>query len=263
MEKQEVEFKIGNFSEKTDMRKIYRAIAQAPEMEYEKCPVLLVDVEMSSFLDYIEFKSKDGLCRVILTRSGLQDDDVVKIVTGRDKSYTGCCDDLPDEFYSFLYTNKDMKKWYLLATLIAESTNTRCPQIMVHKSQNGFGGNCYNTEDYGRTTWIEINDRPIEDSINMVEALAHEMRHCWQHETDAKKYFKNYHYTSYFGKNLESYYLQRAEVDACAYALRFINEATGKNFRADKYYNKVNCAIERHAKKLSKKLFLPIKYMLA
>jgi hypothetical protein len=97
----------------------------------------------------------------------------------------------------------------------------------------------------------------------MIESLAHEMRHCWQHETDAKKYFENYHYASYYGKNLESYYLQPAEVDACAYALRFINEITGNNFLAGKNYSKVNYAIERHAQKMSKKLFLPVKNMLA
>lgn len=263
MEKQELELKIGNFSEKKDMRKIYRAIALAPETEYEKCPVLLVDVGMPLHLDYVEFKSKDGLCRVILTRSGLEDDDVIKIVTGRDKSYKSCCEDLPSELYSLFYTTRDMTTWYLLASLIAESTNTRCPQIMVHQCQDDFSGCCYNTEIYGKTTWIEINDRPEDYNINMIETLAHEMRHCWQHETDAKKYFENYHFASYYGKNLESYYLQPAEVDACAYALRFINEATGNNFLADKNYSKVNYAIERHAQKMSKKLFLPVKNMLA
>lgn len=265
MENQKVELKIGNFSEKTDMRKIYREIGLAPEFEHEKCPVLLVDVEIPLELDYIEFNSKDGLCRVILTRSGLQDDDIIKIVTGRDKSYTGCCEDLPDELYSFFYTTReDMTTWYLLASIIAESTNTRCPQIMVHQCLNSFGGNCYNTEEnYGKTTWIEIKDRPMEYTINMVETLAHEMRHCWQHETNAKRFFENYHFTSYYGENLESYYLQPAEVDACAYALRFINEATGKKFLADKKYRKVNRAIERHAKKMSKKLFLSVTDMLA
>ena len=264
MENQKVEFKIGKFSEKKDMRKIYRAIALAPEMEYEKCPVLLVNIEMSPFLDYIEFKSKDGLCRVVLTRSGLQDDDVIKIVTGRDKSYKCCCEDLPNEFYPFFYTTRDMGIWYLLAALIAESTNTRCPQIMVHKCQNGLGGCSYNTkENYGKTAWIEIEDMPEEYTLHMFETLAHEMRHCWQHETDAKKYFENYHFVSYYGKDFESYYLQPAEVDACAYALRFINEATGNNFLADKNYSKVNYAIERHAKKMSKKLFLHVKDILA
>lgn len=264
VEMQKVELKLGNFSEKRDMRKIYRAIALAPEFEYEKCPVLLVDVGMPLDLDFVEFKSKDGLCRVILTRSGLQDDDVIKIVTGRDKSYAGCCEDLPSELYSFLYTTKDMTTWYLLATRIANSTNTRCPQIMVHQCQNGFGGCSYNTEEnYGKTMWIEINDRPMKYTINMIETLAHEMRHCWQHETDAKKYFENYHFVNFYGKNLENYYLQPAEVDACAYALRFINEVTGNKFIADKNYSKVNYAIERHAQKMSKKLFLPVKGMLA
>ena len=264
MVKQNEKFEIVNFNEKQDMRKIYREIALVSETEHKKCPVLLVDAGMPLYLDYVEFKSKDGLCRVILTRSGLQDDDVIKIVTGRDKSYTGCCKDLPNEFYSFLYTTRDMKIWYYFAALIAESTNTRCPQIMVHQCQNSLGGCIYNTEEnYGKTTWIEIEDRPKEYALNMVETLAHEMRHCWQHETDAKKYFENYHFVSYYGKDLESYYLQPAEVDACAYALRFINEAKGIKFLSNKNYSKVNYAIERQAKKMSNKLFLSIKGILA
>ena len=264
MKHQKVWLNIGNFSEKKDMRKIYRAIGLAPKFEYEKCPVLLVDVGMPLGLDYVDFKSKDGLCRVILTRIGLQDDDVIKIVTGRDKSYTGCCEELSSDLFPFVYTTRDMTIWYLLAAMIAESTNTRCPQIMVHQCRNGLSGCSYNTEEnYGKTMWIEIEDRPNEYTIDMVETLAHEMRHCWQHETDAKKYFENYHFTSYYGKNLESYYLQPAEIDACAYALRFINEATGKKFLADKGYSKVNYAIERYAQKMSKELFLSVKDLLA
>ena len=264
MENQELTMKIdiNNFSEKRDMRKIYAAILRTPEFEYEKSPVLLVDVEMPSEFDYVEFKSKDGLCRVILTRDGLQDDDVIKIVTGRDKSYTGYRGDLPSELHSLLYTTRNMAYWYGLAYKIAESMNTRCPQIMVHKSHSGLSGCCYNTkEDYGRTMWIEIDEKSAKYQIDMIENLAHEMRHCWQHETDAKKFFEKYHFTTYFGKNLEGYYLQPAEVDACAYALRFINEATGRNFSANKNYSKVNYAINRHAQKLKKELFLNVKNM--
>lgn len=264
MESHKIVFKIGDFSEKKDMRKIYRVLSRAPEFEYAKCPVLIVDVDIPEGFDYIEFKSKDGLCRAILTRSGLQDDDVIKIVTGRDNSYKGYCGDLPSNLCSFLYTTRDMTTWYSLAASIAESTNTRCPQIMIHQSWSGLNGCSYNTEEnFGRTTWIEINDRSDEYFLNMVETLAHEMRHCWQHETDAKKYFENYHFVNYYGENLESYYLQPAEVDAYAYALRFLNEVTGKRFSADKKYSKANYNIERHAQKLNKNLFLNVNNMLA
>ena len=189
MENQEMVLKIKYFNEKKDMRKIYKAIATAPEFQYEKGPVLVVDVEMPVELDYVELKSKDGLCRVILTRIGLQDDDVIKIVTGRDKSYTSYYGDLPSEFHSFLYTTRNVAYWYGFAWKIAESMNTRCPQIMVHKCQNGLSGCCYSTtEDYGRTTHIEIDDNPDRFYIDMIYTLAHEMRHCWQHDTNAKKY---------------------------------------------------------------------------
>ena len=264
MKTQKAVLTIKNFSEKRDMRKIYHVLSRAPEFKYKKCPVLLVDVEMPLDLDYIDFKSEDGRCRAILTKSGLQDDDVIKIVTGRDNSYKGYCGDLPSDLCSFLYTTRDMTTWYFLAAAIAESTNTRCPQIMVHQCQNGFSGCSYNTEEnYGKTTWIEINDKPDKYTYNMIETLAHEMRHCWQHETDAKKYFEDYHFANYYGKNLENYYLQPAEVDACAYALRFINEVTGQNLLADKKYIKVNYAIERNAKKMSKELFVGVKNIFA
>ena len=251
---------IGNFSEKKDMRKIYHALGTATTFDYKKCPVLLVDVGMPSGFDYVEFESKDERCRVILTRRGLQDDDVIKIATGQNKSYKGCCEVLPDELYSFLYTPRDMVMWYLTSAAIANSTNTRCPQIVVHQCDNGFGGISYNTEeDYGKTTWIEINDRL--NTIEMFEVLAHEMRHCWQHETDAKKYFSNYKFARCY-ENLEDYYLQPAEIDACAYALRFISETSGRKYLPNKNFSKVNYAIERHAKKLDKKLFLKFKDML-
>ena len=131
MNNKKLDLTIGNFSETKDMRRIYHAIGSAPEFEYKKCPVLLVDVGISLGLDYVELKSKDGRCSVILTRVGLQDDDVIKIVTGRDKSYAGYCEDLSSEFYPVFYTTCDMKILYLVASMIADSTNTRCPQILV------------------------------------------------------------------------------------------------------------------------------------
>ena len=248
--------KITVLSAKKDMRNIYFAIGKHPMFEDKKCPVLFAEVELPQGYDYLKFTSNDAQCTALITRTGLSDDDVIKIATDQPDSYRGYVDDMPRSIYPFLYTTKDMTTLYLTAARIAESTNTRCPQIVVHRMNSGDTGRSLNTnEDYGRTIFIEIDDNP-NGLLYMIEPLAHEMRHCWQHETDAKKYFAGYRYIDKCVKNLESYYLQPAEIDARAYALRFISEFYEHKFRSTTKYFRVNKKVEAHARKLSDKLFV-------
>jgi Zn-dependent peptidase ImmA (M78 family) len=48
-------------------------------------------------------------------------------------------------------------------------------------------------------------------------AIAHEIRHIWQHKKDAALYFSNYK-TSETCENIDEYNLQLAELDANAFA---------------------------------------------
>ena len=93
---------------------------------------------------------------------------------------------------------------------------------------------------------VEIYEKAQFTELDLIEVLAHEMRHCWQHDKYCEKFFLHYKYSEEYNQACrEQYMLQPAEIDANAYALRFVRAATGEDFEANTIFTNVNREIDQ------------------
>ena len=247
-----------------DMSEIYLKLGTNPAFN-SKCPTLRCSINLPGDYDYITIVFNNSPI-LVSTRKGLSNEDVLKIVSGSTKDYVGIEQPWPVGL-PCPYEN-DVSTFYLVGARLAKAMHIRCPHIFVNNNStgdgNGMKGNAFNTPGvYAKTTLIEIYENPGCSRIALLETLAHEMRHCWQHEKYPRKYFSNYkYYTDFKDKRQKEYYLQPAELDARAYALRFIRSATGVNHSLDLNFPKVNQKIEKYAKTLDDSLFKPFEGLL-
>jgi len=247
-----------------DMSVFYLYLGLNPDFDSLKCPTLICGVNLPGNCDYIR-TVLDNHHDLIYTRKGLPNEDVLKIISGRTKDYIGTVQKWPVELPCPYITKYDISTFYLLGSLLAKSMNVRCPHIFVKNTPvglaKGMKGMAFNTPGtYAKTTHIEIYENPRYHEIDLFETLAHEMRHCWQHEKYPSKFFSSYKfYTEYKNEREEEYFLQPAELDARAYALRFLRAATGHDYPSNLTYPKVNQIIEKYAKTLDASLFEPVK----
>ena len=253
-----------------DMSEIYFSLTLNPRFDWKNCPALFCDINLPDSFDYIT--TVLGNKPVLLyTRKGLSNDDILKIVIGETKTYKGLIQNLPIEFdhpsVTGYMTVRDNSLFWSLGALLAKSMQIRCPQIFVmneslERAQNNRG-NCFNAPGvFGKTTHIEIYDHLQCSTIEMLETLAHEMRHCWQREKNPHRFFSKYKdVTRFQQEELENYYLQSAEIDARAYALRFVKASTGNNNYTKTVFPKVNKKIETYAESLDDSLFLTFEDM--
>lgn len=255
---------IVSLSTTIDMSEIYLKLGMNSDYDSQKCPALMCDLNLPSNIDYVK-TVLDGRHNLFCTRKGLSNEDVLNISTGRTKDYIGTEQTWPIELPCPYITNHDISLFYCVAAMLAKSMHVRCPHIFVKNTLVGDGkgmrGMIFNTPGiYAKTTHIEIYENPGYHYIDMLETLAHEMRHCWQHEKHPIKYYSNYQFiTKFKGKRKEEYYLQPAELDARAYALRFLRAVTGYEYPSDLTYSRVNPKIEEYAKTLDASLFEPFK----
>ena len=109
---------------------------------------------------------------------------------------------------------------------------------------------------------VEIYEKPQFNEIDMFEALAHEFRHCWQIEKYYGEYYSRFKDATTFKWSCrEQYHQQPAEIDAIAYALRFIQAFTGQPYSANTFYPRVNQEVEKYAESLDDSLFLSFEGM--
>lgn len=237
-----------SFSAETDMRDIYFKISQHEAFKRKRCPCLVPELDLPDEIDYIDF-IYDYKRIAVITKKGLSADTVVEILAGKWSGKRNATK-LPDNLnaHPFFAVDMDMHGIYSLASKIANNLDMRCPPIIMHKQGNGYKGNAYNDSKMGKTTSIWISEKDGFGIVDYAETLAHEMRHCWQHETSPIEYFADYkYYTEYPEDKRELYFLQPAEIDAKAYALQFINAISGKNYDPNTKYQKVNEAIRKRA----------------
>ena len=253
-----------------DMTETYFSLVMAPKFNWKNCPALFCGINLPGGYDYITtvLGNKPLL---VYTRKGLSNGDVVNIMIGEIKAYKGLIQNLPDEFdhpsVTSYITERNNIIFWSMGALLAQSMKIRCPHIFVMNDSleraECSRGNSYNTPGiYGKTTLIEIYDHHQCSTTEMLETLAHEMRHCWQHEKKPYRFFSKYKDVSRFKPEcLENYYLQLAEIDARAYALRFVYATTGNNNYTKTVFPKVNKKIERYAESLDDSLFLSFEGM--
>ena len=255
------------FSTTIDMSEIYFNLGMYHKSTLSKCPTLFCGLKLWDNYDYI-VTVLDNTPILVYTREGLSNKDVLKIMNGDTKEYIGVEMDWPVDLPCPYNTNYDISKFYLVGAKLAKSMNVRCPHIFLRNTppacaKDMKGLNSYGPDIYGKTTQIDIFETPKYHQIDLLETLAHEMRHCWQHEYFPRKYFTKYKfYTDFSAGRKKDYYLQPAELDAYAYALRFIRAATGYNYPSNLTIPGLNRKIEKYAKTLDASLFEPLEGLL-
>ena len=252
-----------------DMSEIYYRLCTDPMFASKKCPTLFCDMPMPDGVDYLTILYYNNPT-LIYTRIGLSDEDIYKIVIGETEDFDGVVQPCPAELERFCvaaYVTKcNISSFYRLGAILAKSLNIPCPQIIIlnelsENAKTGRGNTVYNEKRI--ITHIEIYEKNDFNEIDMFEALAHEMRHCWQIENHYDEYFSTFQDLTAFAQNCrEQYHLQLAEIDAIAYALRFIRACTGEDYDANTIYPNVNREIELYAKTLDDSLFAPFEGLL-
>ena len=188
---------------------------------------------------------------------------------GETENYVGVVQPCPVELERFCVdkyvTVCNIAKFYHLGAMIARSLQIRCPQIFVmnelSEDEKTVRGN---TVFYGKAlvSHVEIYEKPQFNEIDMFEALAHEFRHCWQIEKYYGEYYSRFKDATTFKWSCrEQYHQQPAEIDAIAYALRFIQAFTGQPYSANTFYPRVNQEVEKYAESLDDSLFLSFEGM--
>ena len=115
----------------------------------------------------------------------------------------------------------------------------------------------YNTSNFKTSTMlaqIDVKNKIIyikqgKSDLDLVFAIAHELRHMWQYKYFKSKYLKNYKNANE-ELTLEEYNLQPAEVDANAFACAIINCFFGVEPLWNGMTDKVVNAIRNKAKKI-------------
>lgn len=95
---------------------------------------------------------------------------------------------------------------------------------------------------------VLISEREI---LPMIKTLVHELRHVWQHQREPKKYFSNYSYELQY-IDIDKYFLQDAEVDAEAFALKYLHDEYDRPIAGWNNSAIVNSVVERRAKSMPK-----------
>ena len=243
-------------STQRDMSKIYYMLGRDPKYLLKKCPILFCDLDIDD--DYLTFKTGESTF-LIATRKGLSNEDILKIVSGNTKNYIGKVQ--AGEGLDGYDTPYNMANFYLLVAMLAKAMEISCPQIFIRKivANNAIDVDGYieYCDDQGLTKII-LYENPAFNTIDMLLMAAHEMRHWWQHETCKEKFLSNYEMPFDNGQVCEDrYLLQLAEIDAFAYALRFIEASTGRSYSVSTLDPIVKQEIERYAKTLDDSLFEP------
>ena len=120
---------------------------------------------------------------------------------------------------------------YIFGTMIAKSLKIKCPQIIIGEGESFVDSQLYC-----------ITIRPEQEIRDIIFFLAYHMRHAWQIEKHPHTYLSNYYTKEYFF-DLGEFYLQKAEVDAFAYAGRFVNDVLKLSWSPKSEYPEVNQAI--------------------
>lgn len=136
---------------------------------------------------------------------------------------------------------------YEHALKIASMLNVTCPQIIMKEStfmsEEGYVQiTQIDGKDIGRVIFLRKDGR-----IMQLNSLAHELRHCWQKEYTDSKYF-----TDEINKqNSFEYLFNETEIDAEAYALKYVETINGcSNAFTMLYGSNMNCIKKQYIRAL-------------
>lgn len=250
-----------NLSQALDMTYIYGRVSAMCMMFDLRCPVILTNQRLPIGINSIWIRSKNDLFRMIVVSDRLDEEKTMKLIMSEIANKTHKYVQVVDERFG-LYTDvSDMTIYYETISELAKSLQVKCPVLTItrHVPNNvsstlkNSGGIAWNDISGKNTFTISLYEENIagrtegEKLLYVMEILAHEMRHVYQHEHDSVKLFENYRTDLPF----EQYYLQPAELDAAAYAYCVLRDVCGLMlFRIRKFSPEVKKAIREKGKQM-------------
>lgn len=130
----------------------------------------------------------------------------------------------PTEMY-FNLTSKEVATWYYLASLISQVLEIECPQIFFVPNLRDDDVKMEGASFTGCGLTL-VCDYGMNNFYDMALSLAHELRHEWQFYNKPKMLLE---YVP--GKdNIDAYYQHPSEIDAEAFARKFVDMIWGTNF---------------------------------
>lgn len=183
-----------------------------PEHQQEPCIILM------------EESSKTAICLIIHSSSMLKTID--ETIWGKRENVAYQVPSLSSLLSYRICTSvsgKKLVKIYEHALLISQELHISLPVILVVDKEQIPG----NTAQ--RFTALDENDAATGDiieigyagTLDMIHALAHELRHCWQEYKSSEEYYNNYKPSGEL--TYEDFNSQMEEIDAEAYACNYIN----------------------------------------
>lgn len=250
-----------NLSQVLDMTYIYGRVSAMCMMLDLRCPVILTNQRLPLGINSIWIRSKNDLFRMIVVSDRLDEEETIELIMSEISNKTHKYVRVVDERFG-LYTDvSDMTMYYETISELAKSLQVKCPVLTItrHVPDNvsstlkNSGGIAWNDVSGKNTFTISLYEENIagrteeEKFFYVMEILAHEMRHVYQHEHDSVKLFKNYRTDLPF----EQYYLQPAELDAAAYAYCVLRDVCGLMlFRIRKFSPEVKNAIREKSEQM-------------
>ncbi len=226
-----------------DMTSVYTYLIHT-DNEYTN--QIVVGQSLPEGVDFVCFKSSERAGKTIVIDKdvkALQDIvDVIQTAKNTD-AYDVAMHGCP------IACDADMTELYTLATFVANTLRIACPQILMISDMGmvgaaGMAGLALNAGGTDcRTTMILLNSQV--SFTEQCKSLIHEMRHAWQHEKHQIRFYgkdneKYRYWTDYPEDKKQAYYLQKAEIDAEAFAWRVMKDTFGADYTGTKHYDEVN-----------------------
>lgn len=217
-----------------DMTRLYQEIAFFCIVNEYVCP----NIAFSCDAQDSRFATDQNDVPYFLLENALTDEEALTMLK----------EEIPQRQEMFLQQEIDLSLFYYASAALAQSLEISCPAVFVTQHVGaGLGGVTNNDAETGRTTLIAL--KKVPDFSMMMETLSHEMRHAWQHEKHEQQFFGNYDF-SLFGKDMDKYSLQPAEVDAVAYSQCFLKQALHVDMEWSRQSKKLKSMIQSRARKI-------------
>ena len=232
-----------------DMTNIYSYLTAAFDKNTDQCPMVIVVSDLPDDRTAWRLNDETGRTRAILIKEN-QGTELVGEVFKEMQQPTEP-DFLPKDS-GFYYAGDDIFNIYVVALTIATSLKIPCPQIIYTANMPVASAKSLSLDNSkGVVNTILLHE---SDSVTKaIYSLGNEMRHLWQHLKHEKIYYADYKGLSEQPdeEELKAFMLQKAEVDADAYAIRLLEHILNVSVKAGKQFEEVNRAIDEKASRMA------------
>lgn len=216
METIELKLDLKNHEQK-DFSSVYKILVDWSEARGD-CPALLLLDDVPPMI--IRYDEDSSI--VILNRTSCRiERDLKKVLR---KSEEKVEQNLFEKLKEVWHPSLAYKVWYRWLLEICSYLKIETPAVYFTKKKLGWFGSLNGTvfpggdKPYATDVFITVDENNI---LYAVKILLHELRHVWQHK------YHNDMFDGYFSfkrENSEQYYMQKAEIDADAFAYWVLEE---------------------------------------